>query len=220
MTDVVASVEQISVLLVDDHPVVRDGYRRMLENTRDIYVVAEAGDGESACAAYTSLRPDVVILDLSMPGIGGLETIRRLKTLDAAVRILAFTMHDDETMILRTLKAGAAGYLTKASGMGQMVDAVRKVAQWKPYIDSAHVTDLVRNAISGVSTGPLQILSPREFQLFQRFAEGETVAEIAAALSISPKTVAVHHANMMKKLQLQNAAQLVRLAIRCNVIAP
>jgi two-component system, NarL family, invasion response regulator UvrY len=220
MTNTPTSPEHISVLLVDDHPVVRDGYRRMLENTPEIRVVADAADGETACASYAEIKPDVVILDLSMPGIGGLETIRRLKALDSSARILAFTMHDNETMILRAMKAGATGYLTKASGMGQMVEAVRKVAQWKPYIDSAHVTDLVRNVIAGISTGPLQTLSTREFELFRRFAEGDSAADIAAALNISPKTVGVHHANIMKKLGLQNAAQLVRLAIRCGVIAP
>jgi two-component system invasion response regulator UvrY len=220
MSGIPAASEGISVLLVDDHPVVRDGYRRMLENTAEIRVVAEAGDGEAACAAYAKLKPDVVILDLTMPGIGGLETIRRLKAMDPAARILAFTMHDSETMIRRTLAAGAVGYLTKASGMGQMVEAVRKVAQWKPYIDPTHLTEMARNVISGVFAGPLQILSAREFQLFQRFADGQSVAEIAAALCISPKTVGVHHANIMRKLDLQNAAQLVRLAIRCNVVAP
>jgi two-component system invasion response regulator UvrY len=215
-----ATSERISVLLVDDHPVVRDGYRRMLENTPEIRVIAEAGDGETACAAYAELKPDVVILDLTMPGIGGLETIRRLIAVDPSARILAFTMHDSETMIRRTLEAGAVGYLTKASGMGQMVEAVRTVAQWKPYIDPTHVTAVARSVISGVSAGPLQILSAREFQLFQRFADGQSAAEIAAALRISPKTVGVHHANIMRKLDLQNAAQLVRLAIRCNVVAP
>jgi two-component system invasion response regulator UvrY len=210
----------ISVLLVDDHPVVRDGYRRILENTADIVVAGEAGDGEAACSAYTQLKPDVVILDLSMPGVDGLEAIRRLKALDPGACILAFTMHDSETMIRRSLEYGAAGYLTKASGMGQMVAAVRAVASGKPYIDTAHVTELAQQVISGATDDPLQALSAREFQLFRKFAEGESVAQIATALRISPKTVAVHHANIMKKLDLQNSAQLVRLAIRCNIIAP
>jgi two-component system, NarL family, invasion response regulator UvrY len=210
----------IRVLLVDDHPVVRDGYRHILENAPDIRVAGEAPDGETACRLYGEIRPDVVILDLSMPGIGGPETLRRLKALDAAVRVLVFTMHDSETMIVRTLKAGAIGYLTKGSGMAQMVDAVRTVAQWKPHIDSAHVTDLVRNMLTGTSREPLEALSAREFELFKRFAEGQSVAAIAAALHISPRTVGVHHANIMKKLGLQNTAQLVRLAIRCNLIPP
>ena len=210
----------IAVLLVDDHPVVRDGYRRILENTPDIRVAAEAGDGETACAAYTQHKPDVVILDLIMPGVGGLEAIRRLKALDPAVRILAFTMHDSETMIRRTLESGATGYLTKASGLGQMVEAVRTVAAGRTYIDTAHVTELARAAISGATDDPLQKLSAREFQLFQRFAEGQSVVDIASTLHISPKTVAVHHASIMRKLELANSAQLVRLAIRCNVVAP
>jgi len=208
------------VMVVDDHPVVRDGYRHMLDNSPDIRVVAEAGDGETACACYAEHKPDVVILDLSMPGIGGLETIRRLKAFDPLARILAFTMHEHESMITHSISAGATGYLTKASGMGQMIEAVRRVAQWKPYIDASHAADLARNAIVGIRHTPLQALSTREFQLFQRFAEGQSAADIAVALCISPKTVGVHHANIMRKLDLQNAAQLVRLAIRCNVVAP
>jgi len=220
MTAPVSSAEHILVLLVDDHPVVRDGYRHVLENTPDIRVAGEAPEGATACRLYADIKPDVVVLDLSMPGLGGLETIRRLKSLDPAARILVFTMHDSETMIVRTLKAGAIGYLTKGSGMAQMVDAVRAVAQWKPYIDSAHLTELVRGMSTGTAREPLEALSPREFELFKRFAEGQPVAAIAAALNISPRTVGVHHANIMKKLGLQNAAQLVRLAIRCNLIAP
>jgi two-component system invasion response regulator UvrY len=219
MTGPEPTTARISVLLADDHPVVRDGYRRLLENSPDIEVMAETGDGESACNAYVQHRPDVVILDLSMPGIGGLETIRRLRALDPHARILVFTMHDDETMIRRTLECGAAGYLTKASGVGQMVEAVRLVAQGKTYVDATHMSELLRGAAAGPA-GPLQVLSSREFQLFQCFAEGQSVAHIAAELGISTKTVAVHHANIMRKLELDNAAQLVRLAIRCRVIAP
>jgi two-component system invasion response regulator UvrY len=211
-------LERITVLLVDDHPVVRDGCRRLLENTPDIRVTAEAGDGETACVLYAKLAPDVVILDMGMPGFGGFETIRRLKTADPAAHILIFSMHDDETMILRAIEAGATGYLTKSGGIGQMVDAVRKVAQGKTYIEAERATELVGRTIAGIAGGPLAVLSPREFQLFQRFAEGQSTLQIAAALSISPKTVAVHHASIMKKLDLENTVQLVRLAIRCNVI--
>ncbi len=213
-------VKIISVLLVDDHPVVRDGYRRLLENTDDMRVVAEAGDGKTACSIYTECAPDVVVLDLGMPGIGGLETIRRLKAKDPGVRILIFSMHDSETLILRALEAGATGYLTKQGGMGQMIEAVRQVSQGKPYIDAQHVTAMACRKHSSAAENPLQVLSIREFQLFQLFAEGQSVTEIANLLSISPKTVGVHHTNIMNKLGLQNIAQLVRLAIHCNVMQP
>jgi two-component system invasion response regulator UvrY len=214
------SPKPITVLLVDDHPVVRDGYRRLLENTPDIRVVAEAGDGETACDRYAECTPDVVILDLSMPGIGGLETIRRIKAKDAAAHILMFTMHDSETLILRTLETGAMGYLTKHSGVGQMVEAVRQVAQGKPFIDPDHATGMIHQQLFGSAENPLLVLSTREFQLFQLSAEGHSVNDIAAMLSISPKTAGVHHANIMKKLGFHNATQLVRLALRYNVIQP
>jgi two-component system invasion response regulator UvrY len=208
----------IQVLLVDDHPVVRDGYRRLLENTADIRVVAEAGDGEHACRLYGAHHPDVVILDISMPGMGGLEVLRRLKASDAAAHVLIFSMHDSETMIQRALEAGATGYLSKSGGMGQMVAAVRAVAEGKPYVDQDRALDLAVRRVAGVGDDPLRILSSREFQLFRLFAEGRTAGDIADTLSISPKTVGVHYTNIMKKLRLQNAAQLVRLAIRCDVI--
>jgi len=207
-------------MLVDDHPVVRDGYRRLLQTTADIRVTAEADNGETARALYGQYQPDVVVLDLSMPGIGGLETIRRIKALDAKARILVFTMHDSETLILRSLEAGATGYLTKQSGVGQMVEAVRQVAQGKPFIGSEHVSKMINQHIFGSVEDPLLALSRREFQIFQLLAEGNSVNDVAAMLFISHKTVGVHHANIMKKLELDNPTQLVRLALRCNVIQP
>ena len=209
----------IKVMLVDDHPVVRDGYRHLLENTPDIRVVAEANDGEEACALYEQHMPNVVILDLSMPGIGGLETLRRIKAKNPAINILVFSMHDSETLVLRSLEAGATGYLTKQGGVAQMVEAVRLVARGKLFVDSKYVPDLIHHRLSPTED-PLQALSTREFQIFQMLAEGHSVSDIAVMLSISPKTVGVHHAHIMRKLRLQNAAQLVRLAIRCNVVKP
>ncbi len=208
--------KSIKVMLIDDHPIVRDGYARLLDNTPDIQVVAQASDGETGCEVYPASRPDVLILDLSMPGIGGLETLRRIRAKDPSARVLVFTMHDSETLILRAMEAGAAGYLTKQSGIGQMVAAVRAVAQGKLYIDPEYVPDLIRQRIKPAD--PLLTLSPREFQLFQLLAEGHSVNEIADILSISPKTVGVHHTNIMKKLDVQNSAQLARLAIRHGII--
>lgn len=208
--------KSIKVMLIDDHPVVRDGYARLLENTPDIRVVAEANDGETGCELYEMSKPDVVVLDLSMPGMGGLEALRRIRAKDPSAHVLVFTMHDSETLILRAMEAGAAGYLTKQSGIGQMIDAVRQVAQGKLFIDPKYVPDLVRQRIKPAD--PMLTLSPREFQLFQLLAEGHSVTEIAEILSISPKTVGVHHTNIMKKLDLQNTAQLARLAIRHGII--
>lgn len=206
----------ITTILVDDHPVVRDGYRRLLENTQSIKVVAEADDGEEACTLYSKHKPDVVVLDLSMPGIGGLETIRRIRAKDPDARILVFSMHDSKVMITRAMEGGAAGYLTKSSAAGQMVDAIKQVAEGRPYLDPAVVPDIVHSQLSG--DDPLSKLSKREFQVFRNLSEGRPVVEIAELLSISPKTVGVHQTHIMKKLNLRNGAELTRLAIRCGVI--
>lgn len=214
-----APAQPITVLLVDDHPVVRDGFRRLLESIPDIQVVGEAGDGETCCMLYRKLHPDVVVLDLSMPGIGGLETLRRIKAQDALARILVFSMHGNETMVQRVLEMGATGYLTKQGGLGKMVQAVRQVKQGRTYLDPEHLSSMAaeRKAVA-VPVDPLAVLSRRELQLFKLMAEGNSIAQIAEIISISPKTVGVHHANIMKKLNLQNTAQLVRLAILCDVI--
>ncbi len=211
---------KINVILVDDHPVVRDGYRRLLEQVSDIRVVAEADCGESGYDQYRKLSPDVLVLDINMPGIGGLETIRRIRAYDEKARILVFSMHSNEIMIQRALEAGALGYLTKQGGMGQMVQAVQQVARGRMYIDADHVTSLAQHKLSDSAADPVRVLSAREFQLFKLLAEGHSVAEIAGILSISAKTVGVHHTNIMKKLNVSNASQLVRLAILCNVIEP
>jgi two-component system, NarL family, invasion response regulator UvrY len=210
----------ISVILVDDHPVVRDGYRRLLEQDQDIKVVAEAASGEAGYEIFCRLKPDVMVLDINMPGIGGLETIRRVKAYDEKARILVFSMHSNEIMIQRVLEAGALGYLTKQGGMVQMVQAVKQVASGRMYIDAEHVTSLAQHKLSDNTVDPTRALSTREFQIFKMLAEGDSVMKIAETLSISAKTVGVHHTNIMKKLHVENASQLVRLAIICHVIEP
>ena len=215
-----ASGKPITVMLVDDHPVVRDGYRRLLETEADISVVAEASNGEICCSEYKKYMPDVVVLDLSMPGIGGLEAMRRIRAYDPGAHILVFSMHASESMVSHAMQAGATGYLTKQGGMGQMIKAVREVARGERFIDAKYAPDTASNKTDNSPPDPLNALSPREFQIFKLMAEGHSVSDIASALFISPKTVGVHHTNIMKKLGLHNTAQVVRLAIRCNVIEP
>ena len=210
----------IKVLLADDHPVVRDGYRNLLESVPDIRVVAEADNGEACCNCYKKYAPDVVVLDLNMPGIDGLETIRRIKAMNQEARILVFSMHGSETMIWQVMRLGAKGYLDKKSGKQQMVKAVRQVAQGEIFIDTEYVTRAALQKLFAVPQDPLSALSSREFQIFKMLAEGHSIIGIATAISISPKTVGGHHTNIMKKLAIHNDAELTRLAVRCNVIEP
>lgn len=209
----------ITVLLVDDHPVVRAGYRRLLDSTMDISVLAEADSGKACCALYSKLKPDVLVLDLSMPGIDGLEVIRRIKANDLGAHILVFSMHSTEVIIRRALKMGATGYLTKLGSPEQMVRAIHQVNRGQLYIDTELASNIAAGIIlNNISEDPLAILSKREFQLFKMIAEGRSLSQIASIISISPKTVGVHHTNIMKKLKLENTAQLVRLAVLCNLI--
>jgi two-component system invasion response regulator UvrY len=207
----------ITVMLIDDHPVVRDGFRRILEST-DIRVVAEADDGETGYTLYRAHKPAVVVLDINMPGIGGFETIRRIRGYDANARILVFSMHANETMVQRTLEMGATGYLTKQGGLKQITQAVRQVRLGRIYIDPEHIPDMMFGKQLHDGVDPTRVLSKREFQLFKLMAEGNSICRIAEILSISSKTVGVHHTNIMKKLKLQNATQLVRIAIHYHII--
>ena len=208
--------DSITVMLVDDHPVVRDGYSKLLANQPDITVVAELDDGESACAQYPEVNPNVVVLDLNMPGIGGLETIRRLMAKHSKVKILVFTMHDSKIMVTRALEAGAVGYLIKSSPAEEMVKAVRQVSSGKVYLDHDLPTDIKQATLA--DNNPVELLTKREFQVFCALAEGRSVSEIAQTISISPKTVGVHQTNLMKKLNLNNSAELTHLAIQSGIV--
>jgi two-component system invasion response regulator UvrY len=204
-------------LIVDDHPVVRTGYRSLLESAGDVQVVAEAGGGEEGCARYKEHAQCTVLLNLGMPGIGGLETIRRLIAWDPEARVLAFTIHDGAVMASRALQAGALGYLSKYSGPAQVIEAVRAVAAGVRYVEPDLAPEVVRQQSGGAH--PEQMLTLREFQVFQLLANGSTVSEIAQLLAISPKTAGVHHTNIMRKLQAKNAVHLARLAIQWGVAA-
>lgn len=214
--------KQISILLVDDHPVVRTGYRRLLESTPDMRVVAEADSGEKGYQLYVEHQPDVTILDLNMPGIGGLETIRRIKAYNPAAGILVFSMLNNIMMAQRSFEAGARGFISKQSGIGEMIHAVQQVNSGKKYIESelaaAQAMNVINEAPNDASKSAIDRLTKREFQIFKLIAEGNSTAQIAKKLTISHKTVGVHHANLMRKLHLQNSAQLIRAALDYEVI--
>ncbi len=201
--------------MVDDHPVVRDGYRRLLEHSQDIKVVAEAESGEQGCQEYFKHHPNVVVMDLSMAGMGGMEAIRRILRKDPDAKILVFSVHENDVLLSRAIKAGVRGYLTKRSAPQVMVEAVLKIAQGNMFFDPELVPRIV---LQPQNSDPLRVLTPREFEVFRLLAQGHTVAQIANILCISPKTVGVHHTRIMHKLGITNLAALTLHAVRHELI--
>lgn len=208
---------KIKVLLVDDHAVVRAGYRLLLRNSSEIDIIAEADNGENACRLYADLTPDVVIMDLSLPGMGGLEAIRRILARDPKARILVFSMHDDMVFVDQAVNAGAKGYITKSSAPDVLIDAVRKIAGGKSYLDDETAQTLAYQKLRGGDT-PFSGLSTREFEIFCYLAEGMNSGEIADRLSLSYKTIANYSTQIKSKLNVGSVAELTRLAIRHGVI--
>jgi two-component system invasion response regulator UvrY len=212
-------MRRIRILLADDHEVVRAGYCRLLESTDDLDVIAEAVSGETAYSSYCEQHPDVVVMDLTMPGIGGLETSRRILAHDSTARILVFSVHENEVMLNRALDMGVLGYISKRSASQVMIEAVRKVATGEIYIGQEMMPYLVKrkpSADSELITG----LSPREFEVFRLLAESKSVNDIAELLNLSPKTVGHHATSVKTKLGISSIAGLTRLAIRLGVIHP
>jgi DNA-binding NarL/FixJ family response regulator len=207
----------IRIMLVDDHAVVRAGYRFLLENVQDIEVVAEAASGEDALARYAQINPDVLVIDLTMPGIGGMETIRRLRAQRPEARILVFSMHENAALVEHALQAGVSGYISKNSSPESLVTAVRRIAAGNIYIDSELAQTLVVQQSLGQREA-LADLSTRELQILKQFAEARSIDEIAESLSLSSKTIANYLSQIKDKLQVGSSTELVRLAISKGLV--
>ncbi len=207
----------VRVLLVDDHAVVRAGYRMLLNVAPEIEVVAEADSGELACRLFAELAPDVVVMDLTLPGIGGLEAIRRIVQREPKARVLVFSMHEDTLFVEQALAAGARGYVTKSSPPHVLVAAVKEIAAGGQPLAGDLPQRLAFARVRG-GDSPLKDLSTREFAIFCLLAEGLSSAEIAKRLSLSHKTVANYGTQLKSKLKVGTAAELARLAIRHGVI--
>jgi two-component system, NarL family, invasion response regulator UvrY len=207
----------ISVLLVDDHTVVRTGFRLLLESTSDVRVIAEAESGEIACKRFDEAAPDIVVLDLSMPGIGGLETLRRLRARDPSAKMLALSAHDDVMHARRALRQGALGFLSKRTAPETLLEAVRTVAAGQRYIDPRLAQEIALADVDGTAS-PLELLSEREFEVFMRLANGSAVQRIATELNLSASTVGTHLYNIKQKLQVTNQAELTLVALRAGLI--
>lgn len=204
------------VMLVDDHALVRMGFRMLLADAR-CEVVAEAGSGEQACQEYPRVKPDVVVMDLSMPGMGGLEAVRRLLAQDPKARILALSAHEDTAHPQRVLRAGALGYLAKRSAPDALIAAVTAVARGQRYVDAQTAQALAVAQIQG-EMNPAEMLSEREFAVFIQLARGMTVAQIADNLKLSPSTVGTHLYHVKQKLQASNQSELTLVALRWGLI--
>lgn len=208
----------IQVLLVDDHAVVRTGFRLLLQSQPDIKVAAEAPSGEAACQLYAELNPDVVVMDLGMPGMGGLEALRRIRARNSAARVLALSAHDDPMHARRALREGALGFLSKRSAPETLIEAIATVAAGRRYIDPSLAQKLALAEIEGATRSPIEQLSEREFEVFIRLAGGATVQKIADDLKLSASTIGTHLYNIKQKLGVVNQSELTLLAIRHGLI--
>ena len=207
----------VRILLVDDHAVVRAGYRRFLETEPDYRVVAEASSGEEAYILLQSNQPDVVVLDLSMPGRGGLSTLRRIKLRWPLLAVLVCSMHDNLAFALQAMRAGANGYVTKSSDPAFMVTAVRRVLAGTPVM-SPDVALKLASASALDSEQPTLGLSVREFEIFRLIAAGRSHDEIADLLCVSAKTVANNHSLIRQKLGVNTDIELFQLAVGCGAV--
>jgi two-component system invasion response regulator UvrY len=206
-----------TVLLADDHAIVRMGFRLLLETAGKCRVVGEAASGEEACSLYFKLNPDVLVIDIAMPGMGGLEAMNRILARNPGAHILVLSAHEDTSYPRRTMQAGALGYLSKRGAPAELLQAVNAVARGATYIEPGIAHRLALQGLKGPQ-GPVDMLSEREFEVFVHLAGGKSVAQVAELLSLSPRTIGTHLYNIKQKLCAQNAAELTLIALRAGLL--
>jgi len=209
----------VSILLVDDHPVVREGYRRLLERQAGFRVSAEAEDAAAAYRAYQAERPDVVVMDLSLPGPGGLEAIRHIRQWDRTARLLVFTMHASAAFALKAFEAGACGYITKSSAPHELVRAIATVARGGRALSEDIAREIASERL-GNERSLVEDLGPRETEILRLVASGWTTEQIATSLNLSTKTVQNYHYQIKSKIGARTDAHLVWLATAAGLVAP
>lgn len=212
-------MSNLNVLLVDDHSVVRMGFKMLIDTEKDMQVIAEAETGEEGIIKFQEIKPDVVVMDITMPGIGGLEAIERIIAKDKNAKILVLSAHEDSVHPKRVLSAGAIGYLTKRSAAEELINAIRTVGSGKKYIESTVAQQLAITQLSG-ENDPTEVLSDREFEVFISLAKGKSTNEIADTMCLSPRTVGTHLYNIKQKLNANNSAEIALIAIRCGLLEP
>lgn len=210
----------ISLVIADDHAIVREGLKRIVSSAEDLRVVGEAADGTEVMQRVRESDFDVLVLDLSMPGRSGMELIKLVRAEKPRLRILVLSMHQELQYAVRAIKSGASGYLTKESAPAQLEQAIRKIAGGGAYISAEVAEQLALSAMPGGTTALHESLSNREFEVFRLIAAGVSVTDIATRLKLSVKTISTHKTNLMQKMGLQNQSDLIRYAIKHGVSDP
>lgn len=208
----------IKVMIVDDHELIRNGISRLLADDQKISVVGEASSGEEAVSKARELRPQVVLMDANMPGIGGLEATRRLLRFDPDIKVIAVTVHGDEPYPTRFMQAGASGYVTKGAGINEMTIAIKQVASGKRYLAADIAQQMALRAVNPDEGSPFDELSDREMQVMIMITRGQKVQEISEQLFLSPKTVNSYRYRLFEKLKIENDVELTHMALRHGVI--
>jgi DNA-binding NarL/FixJ family response regulator len=206
-----AAAAQVTVLLVDDHAVVREGYRRLLERHGDIIVTGEAADGTEAYALFCALAPQIVVMDITLPGVSGIETMRRMLDFKPTTRVLIFSMHEEAIFAQRALQAGACGYVTKASAPAVLVAAIHTVADGTRYL-SPDIAQALALRAAPLDEHARLGLSPRELEVLRLLVQGRSIREIAQVMGINPKTVSNHQSLIRQKLGADTPIELLRMA--------
>jgi two-component system invasion response regulator UvrY len=208
----------ITVLLTDDHELVRTGIRRLLEDSNQVEIVGEANCGEEGMHLAQSLKPDVILMDVNMPGIGGVEACRRILQRNPKQKIIVLTVHNEQTFPKRLLEIGAKGYLTKDCGIDEMITAINQVNLGGSYIASSIAQQLALSLLPGNDLNPIDKLSRREFQVMLMISQGLTNINISDKLCLSPKTISTYRVRLLEKLGAQNEVDLIRIAVEQGMV--
>ena len=208
----------INVLLTDDHELVRTGIRRLLEDTGQVQIVGEADCGEDSLKLAQSVKPDVILMDVNMPGIGGVETCRRILQRNPKQKIIVLTVHNERTFPKRLLEIGAKGYLTKECGVDEMVKAIKQVNSGGSYIASSIAQQLALSLLPGNNANPIDKLSRREFQVMLMISQGLSNVEISDQLCLSPKTISTYRLRLLEKLGAHNEVDLIKIAVEQGMV--
>ncbi len=208
----------IKILIADDHPIVRQGFKQVLSETADLVVADEAGNGQEVLALVARKDYDVILLDISMPGKNGLEVLKELRITNTKIPVLILSIYPEEQYAIRALKAGASGYLTKASAPEELISAIRKVSRGGKYISSSLAEKIAYELDGDAEKAPHDTLSDREYQILLMIASGKTVSDIADEMCLSVKTVSTYRSRILEKMKMKNNAELTTYAIRNKLV--